>query len=112
MSGIRNPELGVAVAKWRKQRKMSQEALSEKCDFTKRYLMKIERGDSNPSYEIMKRITDALNISADELFYPNLPDEEKRVKMLMIQFRRCNDENQETVLRTMECLIHALLERQ
>lgn len=104
--------MGEIIKAWRKKRKFTQESFAEKCGISKRYLVSIEKGNVNPSYDVLYAIIRALDISADELFYSDLPESDKRTKMLLIQFQNCSDENQEVVLRTMECMIHCLLERQ
>lgn len=107
-----NQPLGEIIKTWRKNRKYTQESFSEKCGISKRHLVSIEKGSVNPSYDVLYAIIHELDISADELFYPNLSDVDKRTKMLLIQFENCSEENQELVLRTTECMIHCLQERQ
>lgn len=111
MPETNNQPLGGIIKAWRKERKFTQEAFSEKCGISKRHLVSIEKGSVNPSYDVLYAIIHALSISADELFYSDLPEADKRTKLLLIQFQNCSDENQEVVLRTMECMIHCLLER-
>ncbi len=51
----------------RKERNMSQEEFSKKTGISRVGLIRYESGDRLPNVEILKRITDALNISADYL---------------------------------------------
>jgi transcriptional regulator with XRE-family HTH domain len=52
----------------RKERGLSQMALSEKCDTTSNYIGQIEMGRRIPSFEKIEKIAVALDIPSYELF--------------------------------------------
>jgi transcriptional regulator with XRE-family HTH domain len=51
----------------RKKKKMSQNEIAKLIGISPRTYLSIENGDSTPSYSTIKKISDALNISLDEL---------------------------------------------
>jgi len=56
------------LKKIRKERGLSQMALSEKCDTTSNYIGQIEMGRRIPSFEKIDKIAAALEIPSHELF--------------------------------------------
>lgn len=50
---------------------MTQEQLSAKAHVTSRHISDIERGLISPSYDVLRSLIIALNISADTLFFPD-----------------------------------------
>jgi transcriptional regulator with XRE-family HTH domain len=57
----------------RKSQNLTQNELSLRCDFSRSYVGKIERGDVDPSLESIQRIAEALDVSPVLLFIP-LPE--------------------------------------
>ena len=53
----------------RMQRGLSQKQLAEKVGLHYQSISDFERGKSNPSYENMKKISEILETSVDELFF-------------------------------------------
>ncbi len=60
-------EIGKRVTKIRKQRGLTQEKLSEKCDLSPQYISNIERSISIPSTETLLRICDVLEVTPDAI---------------------------------------------
>ena len=58
---------GQSVAKHRRAKGLSQEALAEKADLDRTYLSDIERGVRNPGIKIVIRLARALRVSVDQL---------------------------------------------
>lgn len=59
--------IGKRIQQFRKQKGMTQEALSEKLNLTPHYLSAIERGVKLPSLETLILIINALEVSADDV---------------------------------------------
>ena len=51
----------------RNQKGMSQETLAEESSLSLRTIQRIENGDSNPTGDTLKRLSNALNVNPDEL---------------------------------------------
>lgn len=55
------------IKKFRKERKMTQKQLGEKCGMYESQIRKYELGTANPKIETIKKIADVLNVSIDRL---------------------------------------------
>lgn len=81
--------LGQALRSAREERGLTQDALADAADVSKKYISNIERGKCNPSYDILYRLVSALHISADFLFedFENASSTEE--EKLLTNYRRC-----------------------
>ena len=61
-------ELGKKLRDLRLQKSFSQEKFAEKTGLDRTYISGLERGKRNPSYLIIKRLCDILQITPNELF--------------------------------------------
>jgi len=61
--------INLKVARIRKR--INQKELAEKLGVTPQAISDMERGKYNPSYETMKKISEILETSVDELFFSN-----------------------------------------
>lgn len=52
----------------RHSRGLSQQELSRDCDYSHAYVGEIERGEQDPSFEALRRLADALDVSIVEFF--------------------------------------------
>lgn len=59
--------LGLRIKELRKQKGMSQEFLADESGLSLRTIQRIENGDTNPTGESLKRLSNALNVNPDEL---------------------------------------------
>jgi len=57
------------LRKYRKIRALSQKSLAERCDAAHSYIRQIENGRGKPSFDFIKKLSNALNIDAYKLFY-------------------------------------------
>lgn len=66
-------ELGGRIREARKTRNMSQAELAEKLNISLSHMSDIETGKSNFGVDILMRITEVLQISADKLLRTDVP---------------------------------------
>lgn len=59
--------LAIRVKELRSKKGMSQEFLAEESGLSLRTIQRIEKGESNPTGESLKRLSNALNVSPDDL---------------------------------------------
>lgn len=64
---MKNKNLAQRVKELRKRRGFSQEKLTETSGLSLRTIQRIENGESNPTGDSLKRLSDALNVTPDEL---------------------------------------------
>ena len=57
--------VGKNIRKYRIEKKMTQDALSEKAGVTRTYMGMLERGEKIPSFETFIKILNVLGVSAD-----------------------------------------------
>lgn len=69
MAGKEKPRIAVgrAIRELRLARDLTQEALSHAAGITVGHLSKIERGQSNPTWETLVALASALNVSMGDL---------------------------------------------
>lgn len=60
--------LGDGLVSARERKGMSQDELAKKTDLSRNYISLLERGQRNPSYTTLKKIVEALEADARELF--------------------------------------------
>jgi XRE family transcriptional regulator, regulator of sulfur utilization len=68
----------------RKQRGLTQDALSEKADINYSYLASVERGERSPSIRHLIKIANSLGVSLYELFLIDNHDDCSNDEMLML----------------------------
>lgn len=64
---MKNKDLALKVKELRSRKGMSQEVLAEESGLSLRTIQRIESGETEPTGETLKRISNALNVSPDEL---------------------------------------------
>ena len=74
--------LALKVKELRNQRGMSQEFLAEESGLSLRTIQRIEKGESNPTGESLKRLANALNVSPDELIDWSVKEDKKYLTYL------------------------------
>lgn len=89
MPSIDLTRLGHALRSAREERGLTQEALADAADVSKKYISNIERGKCNPSYDVLYRLVSALHISADILFEDLENASSAEEEKLLTTYRRC-----------------------
>lgn len=77
-----NSYLALRVKELRNQKGMSQEFLAEESGLSLRTIQRIEKGESNPTGESLKRLANALNISPDDLIDWSVKEDKKYLTFL------------------------------
>jgi transcriptional regulator with XRE-family HTH domain len=62
--------LGRNIAHFRREAKLTQEALAEKTDYSVDFIGLVERGVNAPTVSRLKDIADVLGVEVWNLFYP------------------------------------------
>ncbi len=60
--------VGGNVRKWRLVRDITQEHLAAEASISMRHLGRIERGEGNPTVDVLERLASVLQLSARDLF--------------------------------------------
>ncbi len=98
-------EIGARVKTARKARQISQAELAEKLNISISHMSDIETGKSNFGVDILKRITEALQVSADELLRPDTPAVNAiYASELLDLMDGCTPEEKEAILSTVKSM--------
>ncbi len=63
-----NKQLGMRVRYLRKQKGLSQLDLSFESGVNKNYISDLERGDRNPTLQVLEKIANSLDVTLEDLF--------------------------------------------
>ena len=66
--------LGRRIARLRKERRLTQDKLSEKAEISNNYLSNIENGRSIPSLETLVRLCEAMEVTPDTVLMGTVTD--------------------------------------
>ncbi len=101
--------LGKRIKDLRNRAGLTQDALAERVQINSKYLSAIERGQENPTLDVVLRLADALNVEPQEVFsveYESLDKKaiHKKIDRLIAQVQ---DENQlRLILRLLQAVLH------
>lgn len=98
--------LGARIKELRKDRKLSQDQLSEMIDIDPKHLSRIEVGNSYPSLDTLENISKSLGVEMKDLFEF---EHEVRGKELKDKIKKLVDEADENKLRLILKVSRALV---
>lgn len=101
--------LGNCIRAARHDCKLTQQELADDCHVAIKTIQNIEKGQMNPSFEILYPIVNRLGISGDVLFNPELSDEDLDVKRLIGKFQICHPQERKFILNTVDCMAEQFL---
>lgn len=102
-------KLGRCIAAARKNCHMTQEQLSAKSHVTSRHISDIERGLISPSFDVLRSLIIALNISADTLFFPDHEETDPVFQELTACYRKCPESKRAALVQTVGFLLETFL---
>lgn len=66
MNKFHSPEFGALLVQLRTERSLSQEALAERADVTRNYIIRLEKGRADPGLGVLLRLSDAFGLAFPE----------------------------------------------
>ncbi len=96
----------IRLATARKQKGLSQEALGELVGLAKLQIYRYEKGTSQPTLEVLKKLALALNCSIDELVFDGHerdPREDLRLRFELIQ--QMSEQDQQAIKSVLDGMI-------
>ncbi len=84
--------IGMRIKSIRESRKLTQERLAEKADLNSVYLSNIERGQSNPTLDLLIKIAKALDVEMREIFDYGHEVSLRELRELVCRLAREDDE--------------------
>ena len=104
-------KIGSILRAAREAKGMTQAALAEAIGSANRTVMDIENDKRFPTYEVLYKITRTLDISADQIFWPEKMERTPEQEQVIGEFLDCSAWEQEVVTKTMRTLIRSLREK-
>lgn len=102
--------IGSILRAARDSKEMTQAALAEATGVDPRTVMDIENDKRFPTYEVFYKIIRILNISADQIFWPDRAKATPEQEQLINEFLECSEWEQAIIMKTMRMLMRALRE--
>ena len=103
--------LGQRIKEARDECGLTQQELAEQTGRGLRHLQDIEKGRKNPSFDVLSSYIKRLGISANELFYPDAPAQEKEVQHFIGKFLACTEDERKILLKTLDCMAEQFISR-
>lgn len=91
---------------------LTQQELADQANVAIKTVQMIEKGQMNPSYEILYPLIKRLGISANTLFDPEISDTDEKIQRFIGKFQSCSPENRQILLNTLDYLAEQLLTHQ
>lgn len=108
MSGDTLARLGMQMRKARKARGFTQEQLADRSGVSVRHIAKIEKGEINPSFEVLSALAAALGRSFDAIFWSTNEGDEAALQELIGLYRICPPEGRRLLLAVVRTLVNEL----
>ena len=101
-------EGGARLRAVRKERGYTQERLAELTKLSTRHIAGIEKGEANPSFEVLYTITSVLGVSFDAIFNPADEQMEREIQEITGLYRACPEQGRQMVLAAIRAMVNAL----
>ena len=105
---IDKTKLGDIIRSARESKGLSQAALADKIRVSTRTIIAIEKNQRNPTFEVLYQLVHALDVSANQIFYPDQETLTTEQDQFIREFLACNANEQRIALATLQSLIRAL----
>ena len=101
---------GVRLRAARKERGYTQEQLAELTKLSTRHIASIEKGEANPSFEVLYTITTVLGVSFDAIF--NSADEqmEREIQEIIGLYRARPEQGRRLILASTRAMVQELMD--
>ena len=103
---------GARLRAIRKERGYTQEQLAELTKLSTRHIAGIEKGEANPSFEVLYTITTVLGVSFDVIFNPADEQVEREIQEITGLYRACPEQGRRLILASISAMVHELTDCQ
>lgn len=104
--------IGSIVSGRRQEEHLTQQQLASQIGRGMRHIQNIEKGKVNASVEVLADVIYRLALSADVLFYQDMPEIERQCKELLCKFAVCTEEQRAFLLKTVDCMVMQMIHQQ
>ena len=103
-------EGGARLRAVRKERGYTQEQLAELTRLSTRHIAGIEKGEANPSFEVLYTIITVLGTSFDATFNPADEQVEREVQEISGLYRACPEQGRRLILASPRAMAHEMMD--
>ena len=97
---------GARLRAIRKERGYTQEQLAELTKLSTRHIAGIEKGEANPSFEVLYTITTVLGVSFDVICNPADEQVEREIQEITGLYRACPEQGRRLILASIRAMVH------
>ena len=101
---------GARLRAVRTERGYTQERLAELTKLSTRHVAGIEKGEANPSFEVLYTIITALGTSFDAIFNPADEQMEREVQEVAGLYRACPEQGRRLILASIRAMAQELMD--
>ena len=102
-------EGGARLRAVRKERGYTQEQLAELTKLSIRHIAGIEKGEANPSFEVLYTIISVLGTSFDAIFNPADEQVEREIQEISGLYRACPEQGRRLILVSTRAMAQELM---
>ena len=103
-------ELGARLRTARNSRGFTLDQLSDRSGYSSRHIANIEKGDVNPSFEVLSNLVKALGVSFDTVFDPADEQMEAEIQEITGLYRACPEQGRRLILASTRAIVHELMD--
>lgn len=100
---------GARLRALRKERGYTQEQLAKLTKLSTRHIAGIEKGEANPSFEVLYTIISVLATSFDAIFNPADKQAEREIQEIAGLYRACPEQGQRLILVSTRAMVQELM---
>jgi transcriptional regulator with XRE-family HTH domain len=97
-------ELGAAIKRARLEKNLTQERLAEIINITPVHIKQLESGSRKPSIDVLYRISRTLNMSIDEIFFPEKADCKELIHKIQRSMNDCSEHELQVIYATIRAM--------
>ena len=103
-------ELGARLRTARNNRGFTLDQLSDKSGYSSRHIANIEKGDVNPSFEVLSNLVKALGVSYDTVFDPADERLEAEIQEIAGLYQVCPEQGRRLILATVRAMADEMMD--
>ncbi len=94
----------------RNSRGFTLDQLSDRSGYSSRHIANIEKGDVNPSFEVLFNLVKALGVSFDTVFDPADEQMEVEIQEIAGLYRACPEQGRRLILIAIRAMAHEMMD--
>lgn len=96
--------LGMAIKAARTQNKITQEQLAEMIGVAPSHIKQLEAGNRSPSIEVLYQLAHSLNLSVDQIFFPERKDDKELLYKIERSLHDCSVHELKVIYSTISAM--------